>query len=958
MEALLGTLLSTEDKRVRAVISDLAGDPLAREILDRVDESPFGTRGKEGEDRASRILRTTNNISTALPYSTPSVEWQDHLKERLRKGEVSTLVETSEYGPNSAIFGPPRLSLDTSNILRAPSGESPAQRRRIDSSSPLQRSALSHVQPRTPSLSPSPSEGLTSMSEDDLNSAIGQLSLNEDSQVRYHGEASGLHILGMSDRLDKRNEGGLWRFPRAGVWPRASRSVLRDGVEDVQTILGPGTNEVDSEKSVRLPNKEVQEDLLEMYFAYVHPVLPVMIEKEFWREYRGEPDPETTNKPSPSSSSPSAAGSDYNPKPSTAQYINKNTNNIPNLLLLAMFAIAARYKTEPEVPLPLNEGDMWNAGDEYLEDAKKLLNSTYALSRPTTCQALLLLSYREIGIGGMAQAWLYVGMAVRMAQDLGMHRAADKWQRTGAELFTETEKQIRRRIWYSSVVMDKFVFKGRPLAIFERDFDTHLPLEEHDEEMRLWLRHNSPCAGEAIPDTELPSSYVPVPTRLISCFNAASRLCGILSNIVETTYAVQPQKPHARLAELAIFEKRLDKWYLDLPKHLELPTSTTPSELNSHPLPPPHVLTLHMQYWCSVLLAHRPFMRRKFQSGHDAASQCPIENDTSDHVQCTRAFDLCATAANKISSIVGIYKQNFCLRRAPAFLTYYVFSAGIMHMTTLSVRPGDVQAGLGLQLCMDALQTMSILWPSAGRAWELLHGAKIDLREVEQRMAGEVRDKRKREDGNNSEFSLTKTQANARSRSRGVNGIRSNSINGGSNGIDATNPRSHHYQPPRTIQLGGLPSSHSSASPTHRPSSLYTQALTSNTGGASPVSAGVNTFPTWPNPPTPPSSSSSAPGNGSNHHSPSTSDNNYTYASYGVGSSNGYDSKSNSNSGTGPVNSASDVWKDISEGFNHPALITSSLYGLPVMQGSQSTGFIGDFNTMYNMQSTAETTPH
>lgn len=31
-----------------------------------------------------------------------------------------------------------------------------------------------------------------------------------------------------------------------------------------------------------------------------------------------------------------------------------------------------------------------------------------------------------------------------------------------------------------------------------------------------------------------------------------------------------------------------------------------------------------------------------------------------------------------------------------------------MHMTTLFVRSGDVQAGMGLQLCMDALQTMSV----------------------------------------------------------------------------------------------------------------------------------------------------------------------------------------------------------------------------------------------------------
>lgn len=44
------------------------------------------------------------------------------------------------------------------------------------------------------------------------------------------------------------------------------------------------------------------------------------------------------------------------------------------------------------------------------------VDQTYASSRPSTCQALLLLSYREIGIGAMAQAWLYVGMAVRMVR--------------------------------------------------------------------------------------------------------------------------------------------------------------------------------------------------------------------------------------------------------------------------------------------------------------------------------------------------------------------------------------------------------------------------------------------------------------------------------------------------------------------------------------------------------------
>lgn len=48
----------------------------------------------------------------------------------------------------------------------------------------------------------------------DLLDAVGQLSLNEDEEVRYHGKASGLHLLakakGSKHGDDQRNEGGIW----------------------------------------------------------------------------------------------------------------------------------------------------------------------------------------------------------------------------------------------------------------------------------------------------------------------------------------------------------------------------------------------------------------------------------------------------------------------------------------------------------------------------------------------------------------------------------------------------------------------------------------------------------------------------------------------------------------------------------------------------------------------------
>ena len=47
--------------------------------------------------------------------------------------------------------------------------------------------------------------------------------------------------------------------------------------------------------------------------------------------------------------------------------------------------------------------------------------------------------------------------------------------------------------------------------------------------------------------------------------------------------------------------------------------------------------------------------------------------------------------------------------------------------TTVASFPDDPQARLGLNKCMETLRSMDVIWPSAGRAWELLDGNKVNL---------------------------------------------------------------------------------------------------------------------------------------------------------------------------------------------------------------------------------------
>jgi hypothetical protein len=74
----------------------------------------------------------------------------------------------------------------------------------------------------------------------------------------------------------------------------------------------------------------------------------------------------------------------------------------------------------------------------------------------------------------------------------------------------------------------------------------------------------------------------------------------ILGEVVQLVYAVRPGL--GRHSESIRLGALLDKWLLDLPEHLRFDPSNWKKP---HP-PSPFILTLHMQYWCVVLLLHRP----------------------------------------------------------------------------------------------------------------------------------------------------------------------------------------------------------------------------------------------------------------------------------------------------------------------------------------------------------------
>ncbi|KIY50437.1 hypothetical protein FISHEDRAFT_64668 [Fistulina hepatica ATCC 64428] len=663
VESLLGSILQCPDPRVQSVVTDLRGDDLAREILERVDSGPYGPSGRRSqpesatkEDIFASILKS-NESSTKREASrsrrqsrvsreivssnqdrglsvVPTQEWQDRLSERLA------------LSPSAA------PSSSTSTPAFDGAGNRMLQRRRLNRGVPpdIDWNNMYTIEPSEPDDRDAVSDAAETM---------GELSLDEQSEVRYHGKASGLHLLSRNDRTDDRIEGGIWKLPMARVWPpsKDQAKLLASQEEDV---------------AVDLPPLATQEHLLGLYFTYIHPIFPAVHQSRFLSEYNAQ----------------SFHGS---PKPESSQ-------KVTPLLLLSIFAISARFDEDKNAP----RDKMWEAGCEYAESARTILTRIFHRSRPSTVQSLLLLGYREFGLGSQEQGWIYIGMAIRMAVDLGINRDSGSWKIHGHKLFAPEETQTRRQIWWTCCLADSNVSlnSANALAYFNKRLGDcpYFPQTWHlkEEEAQSW----QPVSSDPISLV-----YKPVPGRVMSGFCATCRLNLILGNIVTFIYPVRSLAGSPSRSTLEELENALHRWYVDLPVSLQFDIA----DKRSSSVPPPHILVLHLRYWGAVLLLHRAFI--------------PNWKEYALHLFSVRKQSLTVSMPlSEIATPVTVYQEKFTLRRTSPFLTSYLLNAG--------VRPSNLQALLGLRQCLACLKDLEVVWPSAARAWDLLKGVKLGFDNV------------------------------------------------------------------------------------------------------------------------------------------------------------------------------------------------------------------------------------
>jgi hypothetical protein len=203
------------------------------------------------------------------------------------------------------------------------------------------------------------------------------------------------------------------------------------------------------------------------------------------------------------------------------------------------------------IVLNLTSSDKDTKAEDYVELADLLKASLKILSLTERTEATLFGVLYRLRVSLDSNAWYEIGLAMRMAIELGMHRESYY-----SNLETQAADWARRLFW-GVYIMERnicFSFK-RPLSIAEHDIDTHMPIPS--VQTLSWIRASAepaPSSATAIKQLDL-STFVAVLTLV----RIKSRMHTAIQRADRDIASVRPQVD-ILLQEVRHFEASLSEY--------------------------------------------------------------------------------------------------------------------------------------------------------------------------------------------------------------------------------------------------------------------------------------------------------------------------------------------------------------------------------------------------------------
>lgn len=273
-------------------------------------------------------------------------------------------------------------------------------------------------------------------------------------------------------------------------------------------------------------------------------------------------------------------------------------------------------------------------------------------------QALLLMTVYMLTKSKRNTAFALLGMAIRSAYALGLHRGET------LSIFCPEEQANRRNVWRSLFILDRFLScsLGRPPGISEDDCGADM-LKPHNP-----ANGNDDCnLMQGIPGEQKENNAE------IDGLEAAVRSCQVIGTMLRRIY--QQRKVSTKLAqELANICWEWPKFLNPLLDWKNAPTASPNIGIA--------IIHVNLFYCHSILLLSRPFflfiLNDRLQQNQPAMKN-GLPSHRS-HANMERFTEACVISSSHTIKLVQIaYDAEYLPRRNP-FIIYFLFAAALIIM--------------------------------------------------------------------------------------------------------------------------------------------------------------------------------------------------------------------------------------------------------------------------------------
>lgn len=440
--------------------------------------------------------------------------------------------------------------------------------------------------------------------------AVAQLDMDETGHWDYHGHSSGLSFV-----RRMREQLGDLMGPDTVATPFVKTRPMSQLLDSPRSIAESPMGEM-SPTATDLPPKEIARQLCMYAINDAAALLRMVHQPTFWERFERI----------------------YSTAPE--HYSNDDSKFLP--LFYSATALGSLFGKDDDSLLDRDGYETAiQQGFGYFRTARQLMDIADCRDL-SSIQAVVFMILFLQSSAKMSQCYAYVGVALRSALRMGLHRAA-------AGRFDPVEAETRKRVFWIVRKMDTYVgaMLGLPQTLSDEDIDQEFPAEVDDEYITK--------------DGILPMPEGEVP--LMTAFNAHTRLVQILQKIVRKIYPIKVQSPQnpgdksysVSFSTIREIEGELEEWKNSLPPILA-PCEAPARYARIQQL-------LRLSYAHAQVLLYRPFLH---YTAMEKRSK-PVDQ---------RAYACAASFVNVSRNIIHIasqMKQKGLLNGAFWFIMYTTF---------------------------------------------------------------------------------------------------------------------------------------------------------------------------------------------------------------------------------------------------------------------------------------------